>query len=127
MDYHATDAAGDRKVPMTGASSCLALLLLACSSPLSEARTSFDQARYPDAVSEYRALHPRLPWLSRPQLFEYALYRGLSHLALGDAQPASQWLTVAKRLWEESPELASAEQRGRLMSAWRAMGYMPGD
>jgi hypothetical protein len=112
---------------MTRRSCCLALLLLGCSSPLSEARTSFDEARYPDAVSEYRALRPQISALPRPQLFEYALYRGLSHLALGDATPAQHWLTVAKRLWEESPELADADQRGRLMSAWSAMGRMPGE
>jgi hypothetical protein len=112
---------------MTRRSCCLALLLLGCSSPLSEARASFDEARYPDAVSEYRALRPQISALPRPQLFEYALYRGLSHLALGDATPAQHWLTVAKRLWEESPELADADQRGRLMSAWSAMGRMPGE
>jgi hypothetical protein len=105
----------------------LALLLAACSAPLSEARTSFDQARYPDAVAEYRALAPAVASFSEPELFEYALYRGLSHLALGDAAPAQRWLTVAKRLSERSAGLASREQQGRLMAAWRSMGYMPGD
>jgi hypothetical protein len=127
INYHATGAPGDRKAAMTRRLCCLALLLLGCSSPLSEARTSFDEARYPDAVAEYRALRRQVAALPRPQLFEYALYRGLSHLALGDAQPASHWLTVAKRLWEQSPGLANAEQRGRLLSAWAAMGRMPGE
>ena len=127
MNYHATDAAGDRKVGMIRRACCLALLLWGCSSPVSEARTSFDEARYPDAVAQYRALRPQLPQLAPPELFDYALYRGLSHLALGDAAPASQWLTVAKRLWEESPELADADERGRLLAAWAAMGRMPGD
>jgi hypothetical protein len=112
---------------MTRRAGYIALLLLGCSSPLEEARTSFDEARYPDAVAEFRALRPQLGQLERPQLFEYALYRGLSHLALGDAAPASRWLTVAKRLWEESPRLASADERGRLLAAWAAMGRMPGE
>jgi hypothetical protein len=127
MDYHATDAAGDRKADMLRRVVVLAGLALGCSSPLTEARTSFDEARYPDAVAEYRALRPRLPTLTRPQLFEYALYRGLSHLALGDARPAEHWLVIAKRLSEQSPGLVTAEQEGRLMSAWRSMGHMPGD
>jgi hypothetical protein len=110
-----------------GALAALAALACGCSSPLTEARISYDEARYPDALAEYRALRPRLPALTRPQLFEYALYRGLSHLALGDARPAERWLVIAKRLAEESPDLASAEQRGRLSSAWRSMGHMPGD
>ncbi len=105
----------------------LALPLLACSSPLSEARGSFDEARYPDAIAEYQACAALVPQLSRPTLFEYALYRGLSHLALGDSVPAQHWLTVAKRLSEASPGLANDDQSGRLLAAWRAMGLMPGD
>jgi hypothetical protein len=100
---------------------------MGCSSPLTEARTSFDEARYPDAVAEYRALRPEAATWDRALLFDYALYRGLSHLASGDAKPAEHWLTLAKRLSEQSPGLASREDAGRLMSAWRAMGYMPGD
>jgi len=105
----------------------LPALIFGCASPLTEARTSFDEARYPDAVAEYRALRVELPRLTRPELFEYALYRGLTHLALGDARPAEHWLLVAKRLSEASPGLASADQQGRLLSAWRSMGHMPGD
>ena len=106
---------------------CLSVLIFGCSSPLTEARTSFDEARYPDAVAEYRAIRPSAERLSLSELFEYALYRGLSHLALGDAVPAERWLLVAKRLSEQSPGLASADQEGRLLSAWRSMGHMPGD
>ncbi len=103
----------------------LATLIFGCSPPLTEARTCFDEARYPDAIAQYRAVSPKR--LSRPDLFEYALYRGLSHLALGDASPAERWLLVAKRLSEDSPGLATSDQQGRLMSAWRSMGHMPGD
>lgn len=103
------------------------LLLLACSSPFAQARTSFDEARYPDAIAEYQALRLRVTELGRPRQFEYALYRGLSHLALGDSLAAQHWLTVAKRLSEASPGLADDDQSGRLLAAWRAMGLMPGD
>ena len=105
----------------------LACVFFGCSSPLTDARTSFDEARYPDAVAEYRALRLELPRFGRGELFEYALYRGLSHLAVGDAAPAQHWLLVAKRLSEESPALATPEEHGRLLSAWRSMGHMPGD
>jgi hypothetical protein len=126
MDYHATGGGGGRFIGMPRFCP-FALLLAACSSPLSDARTSFDEGRYPDAVAEYRALAPSAAALPRPELFDYALYRGLSHLALGDAVPAERWLTVAKRLWDASPGLATAEQEGRLLAAWRAMGRMPGE
>lgn len=127
MDYHATGAPSDRKVLMRLQVALIATLFFGCSSPLTAARTSFDEARYPDAVAEYRALGPELRTFTRPELFEYALYRGLSHLALGDSAPAERWLLIAKRLSEESPGLATSEQEGRLVSAWRSMGHMPGD
>lgn len=127
MDYHATDAAGDRINGMAPGSYWPVLLVLGCSSPLATARSSFDEARYPDAVAEYQVLRSRVPQLTRAELFEYALYRGLSHLALGDSTPAQHWLTVAKRLSEASPGLATVEQQGRLTAAWRSMGLMPGE
>jgi hypothetical protein len=127
MDYHATGALGDRKEAMRLCALFLALCTCGCASPLAPARQAFDEARYPDAIAGYRALRRELPELSPRQLFEYALYRGLSHLALGDARPAERWLLVAKRLAEASPGLPSSEEQGRLSSAWRAMGHMPGD
>jgi hypothetical protein len=129
MDYHATGVTGDRITGMTRRSGSvgLALLLLACSSPLTKARSSFDEARYPDAVAQYQALRPELPRLGRPERFEYALYRGLSHLALGDARAAHYWLTVAKRLSEQSPGLANRDEQGRLLAGWQSMGLMPGE
>ncbi len=105
----------------------VSLLLVGCASPLSEAKASFEQARYPDSVAQYRALEAEARALPPAELFEYSLYRGLSHLALGDAQAAQRWLARAKRLSDAQPELASAAERGRLLSAWRSLGYMPGD
>ncbi len=94
---------------------------------MSEARSSFDEARYPEAAAQYRALLPELALLTQAEQLEYALYRGATHLALGDALAAQRWLSQAKRLSELRPELATAEERGRLASAWRALGHMPGD
>ncbi len=102
-------------------------LLAACSSPLTEARVSFDEARYPDAVSQYAALARELPELPTRELFDYSLYRGLSHLALGDSVPAERWLTVAKRLADAEPALIPLPARNRLLAARRAMGHAPGD
>jgi hypothetical protein len=115
------------RVPRLRLALGLFLSLPACATPLSEARESFAEARYPDAVARYRALAPRVGQMPERELFEYALYRGLSHLALGDAAAAQRWLTVAKRVSETSPALATSDEHGRLLSAWRAMGHMPGD
>ncbi|MDF3068749.1 MAG: hypothetical protein K0R38_4350 [Polyangiaceae bacterium] len=102
-------------------------LLFGCTSPLTEARTSFEEARYPDAVEQYARLGAGVPGLSPRELFEYSLYRGLSHLALGDAANAERWLTVCKRLADASPEHASLPEVNRLLSARRAMGHASGD
>jgi hypothetical protein len=127
MDYHATGAAGDRKAFMWLRLVFLSSLLWGCGSPLTEARTSFDEARYPDAVAEYVALTREVPRFGPRELFEYSLYRGLTHLALGDSVPAERWLTLAARMAESTPRLPTAEQRGRLLAARRAMGHAPGD
>lgn len=105
----------------------LSVLAIACGSPLTSGRRAFDEARYPTAVAEFRRLAPRLSELEPSEQFEYALYRGLSHLALGDARPAERWLLLAKRLSEESPGVATLEEKNRLLAAWSSMGHMPGD
>ena len=128
MDYHATGARSDRKgVMRLRLATCIALGVLAggCSSPLTEARTSFEEGRYPDAAAQFRATPPTT--LEGTELFQYALYRGLTHLALGDARPAERWLLLAKRLEDGAPSVATDEERGRLLAAWRSMGHMPGD
>jgi hypothetical protein len=99
----------------------------ACASPLTEARGRFEQARYPDAAEAYAALGKEVRDLSEEELFEYSLYRGLTHLALGDSAPAERWLTLAKRLADSELGLASQSDRNRLLSARRAMGHAPGD
>lgn len=105
----------------------ISCLLAGCASPLTEARRSFDEARYPDAVSRYARLAHEVPGLSTEEVFEYSLYRGLSHLALGDSAPAERWLTVAKRLMDATPSRVPLVERNRLLSARRAMGHAPGD
>ena len=127
MDYHATATLGDRKARMLRRLLVLALFLGGCASPLTEARTSFDEGRYPDAAAQYVALARDLPTFSPRERFEYSLYRGLAHLALGDSAPAERWLTLARRLADAWPRLPTAEQRGRLLAARRAMGHAPGD
>jgi hypothetical protein len=57
----------------------------------------------------------------------YALYRGLTHLALGDAQQADRYLRRAKRALDAHPDWFAVEERGALLSAWRSVGRMPGE
>jgi hypothetical protein len=99
----------------------LTLWSLGCASGRGRAMTAFEEGRYPEAVAGFRQSEPEVPDA------RYALYRGLAHLACGDARAADRWLSVAKLLWERDPSVLSDAERGRLHSAWRSMGRMPGE
>lgn len=107
----------------------LGLLLCAsgCHSALSEAMASYTDAQYPTAAAQFRAAE-RVARQSSPRDFaSYALYRGLTHLALGDAAAAARWLGYAKQYADRDPYVFNDEDRGALLAAWRSMGHMPGE
>ncbi|HTA92369.1 MAG TPA: hypothetical protein VK745_22480 [Polyangiaceae bacterium] len=109
---------------------CLCVLGLAvsgCHSALDDAMGSYADARYPTAAAQFRALERSAHQLPAPDFASYALYRGLTHLALGDARAAARWLGYAKQCADRNPELFNDDDRGALLSAWRSMGHMPGE
>ncbi len=103
------------------------LVLVACHSALDDALDSYADARYPTAAAQFRALEPAVRWLDAREFASYALHRGLTHLALGDARAAALWVGYAKVSADRDPEIFSDEDRGALVAAWRAMGHMPGE
>ena len=107
----------------------LGLLLgcASCRSALSEAMDSYADARYPSAAAQFRAAEPEARSLGARDFASYALYRGLTHLALGDARSAALWLGYAKQSADRDPHVFDDQQRGALLAAWRSMGHMPGE
>jgi hypothetical protein len=110
----------------------LGLVLLAmstsgCHSALDEAMDSYADARYPTAAAQFRAAEPAARRFSDREFANYALYRGLTHLALGDARAATRWVGYAKRCADRDPLVFTDQDRGALLSAWRSMGYLPGE
>jgi hypothetical protein len=101
-------------------------LVIGCQTTLSTAVGELERGRAPEAAARFRALEPRLGGLSRSEQADYALYRGLTHLALGDAHEADRWLSAVKAESDIDPRLLSAAERGRLLAARRSMGRMPG-
>jgi hypothetical protein len=101
--------------------------LSACHSALDEAMDSYADARYPAAAAQFRALEPAARQLDAHDFASYALHRGLTHLALGDARAAALWLGYAKISADREPEIYSDQERGALIAAWRSMGHMPGE
>lgn len=105
----------------------LSLALAGCSSAMSKAMTNFAEARYPEAEAGFVRAQPEFAGWGVRRRAHYALYRGLTHLALGNAQAANFWLGYAKALLEKHPKVFDATDVGRLRAAWRSMGHMPGD
>ena len=101
-------------------------LALGCHSALDDALDSYADARYPTAAAQFRAIDPGAPRFDQ-RFASYALYRGMTHLALGDARAAARWLGYAKQCLDREPRLFDDQQRGALIAAWRSMGRMPGE
>ena len=105
----------------------LACALGGCGSALADAMDSFNEARYPTAAARFRAFEPEIRTLNAHERARYSLYRGLTHLALGDARAACFWLGYAKVRADREPHVFDVSDRSALLSAWRSMGHMPGD
>ena len=91
-----------------------------CRSRLGHAVQAYAEARYPDAVESLRAAVD-------PEDARYALYRGLSELAVGNARSADGWLHRAWQAADRDPDVFSEEEHGRLVAAWRSMGRLPAE
>ncbi|HEX6271981.1 MAG TPA: hypothetical protein VFZ53_03030 [Polyangiaceae bacterium] len=102
-------------------------IVLACSGGLGAPLEAFHEGRLPEATAGFRRLEPSFSEFSRTEQARYALYRGLSHLGLGDAREADRWLTLAKRLERDDPACFDASEHGELDAAWRSLGRMPGE
>lgn len=105
----------------------LPLSAFGCASPLADAMASYTDAQYPTAAAQFRAAEPAARRLSARDFANYALYRGLTHLALGDAAAAARWVGYAKQSADRDPYVFDDRERGALLAAWRAMGHMPGE
>jgi 3-mercaptopyruvate sulfurtransferase SseA len=107
---------------------CLLLLLLAaCHGDWGDGMQAFEDARYPQAAASFRRYEPEARRLPPDEFAQYALYRGLTHLALGDARAAARFLGAAKAAVDRDPQILDEADRGRLLAAWRSMGHMPGE
>jgi len=78
-------------------------------------------------MSSLMSAEPRTRDLSERKQARYALYRGLAALALGDAESSERWLAEAKAFDDRNGWLLEPQERGRLLSAWRSVGHLPGE
>lgn len=105
----------------------LAATCSACGSALGPALDDLSAGRHPEAAARLEALEPDADRWEPGERARYALYRGLAHLALGDAVDADRYLSEAHRAVTADPSLLDGAEHGRLLAAWRAVGRMPGE
>lgn len=95
----------------------LALLLAACTSSFGRGVAHYERAEYPQALERFVAIEDEAAgWSSRDRA-HYALYRGLTHFALGNRALASRWLEEAKAAHDADSRVFSDEDAGKLSSA----------
>ena len=75
----------------------------ACSGPLEDAEGQFKKGQYPAAHQMLLALEVESSAWNAADRGEYALYLGLTLVALGDRGRASLWLRQAKAVEDEHP------------------------
>ena len=100
----------------------MVLPLAGCTGPLARAESQFTQGRYPDAKQALMSLEAESRTWPDAQRAEYALYRGLTHAALGDKDQAAVWLREAKAIEETHSGSLSREDDQRLKVGFDALG-----
>ena len=96
----------------------LVLLLSGCGGALADGKNAFRKGRYAEARTILTELEPEANTMSGSRHAEYTLYRGLTHLALGNRPATLFWLGEVKRAVDANPTILSDEDTGRLASAW---------
>ena len=89
-------------------------LLVACGGALSEGESQFDKGRYAEAKQTFVSIEPESRRWDDSRRAEYALFRGLTHGALGDRATAGVWLREAKAIEDLHPGTLSSENLARL-------------
>jgi hypothetical protein len=92
----------------------LGLLVVGCGGALADGRAEFNKGRYAEAKRTFLRAEAESHAWSEKKRAEYALYRGLTHGALGDRAAASAWLRQAKAIEDTRPGTLGDDDRARL-------------
>jgi hypothetical protein len=97
----------------------------ACGSALSQGKGEFKKGRYGEARQTLVSVETESRTWDDGRRTEYALYRGLTHGALGDRAAAAVWLQEAKALEAAHPGSLSADDLTRLNLALESLAVEP--
>jgi hypothetical protein len=92
----------------------LCVALAGCGGALADAESDFKKGRYAEAKETLVRVEPESKTWDESKRAEYALYRGLTHGALGDRAAASVWLKQAKSIEDARPGTLTQDDRVRL-------------
>jgi hypothetical protein len=84
---------------------------------LAHGKRLFDKGRYAEAKAAFNALEPSAMGDDDGDRARYALYRALTHGALGDLDARDAWLRVAARIASRNPDALDDEDTARLKIA----------
>jgi hypothetical protein len=106
-----------------GATSVLVLCLAqGCSSYVKRGSTLYTDGRYIEAAEVFERTESRLSDSSPREKAEYALYRGLTLLVLGDLRHSHRWLTYAYDIERAVPGSLRQDKRVLLDRGWYELG-----
>jgi hypothetical protein len=95
----------------------LACAIASCGGPLGDAESLFKRGQYPAAHQALLGLEVESPSRTDAERAEYALYLGLTLVALGDRGRARLWLREAKAVEDEHPGSLTYDDARRLAVA----------
>jgi hypothetical protein len=95
-----------------------------CGGALSEGRYEFSKGRYSEAKQTFLYVEIAAREWDAADRAQYALYRGLTHAALGDRAAASAWLTLARAIEEAEPGSLSERDASRLTIGIEEIGML---
>lgn len=102
----------------------LASSMVACSSSFQKGLGHYERAEYPQALERFTAIEDDVEGWSPRDRAHYALYRGLTHFALGNRALARQWLTQAKAAQDADGDVFTDTDAGKLGSA---LAHLPSE
>jgi hypothetical protein len=92
----------------------LVATLAACGGALADGQAQFAEGHYPEARQTFASVEGASRGWSDARRAQYALFRGLTHNALGDRGQAAVWLREAKAIEDTHPGSLSEEEARRL-------------
>jgi hypothetical protein len=100
----------------------LCVLFVACGGALGEGKSDFKKGRYAEAKETFARIEVESKGWDDGRRAQYALYRGLTHSALGDRAAAGVWLREAEAICEKAPSALDGEDLARLRLGLESLG-----